>query len=252
MTEVTTRRAGEFATKRFRERRRAWRRRFWWVFPTAGLFAVAMYGGLATILHGPHQGFVWGFGFGAAAAMVLILLNSPPAHIERWRQGAEGERATERALRPLTGKQWVLINDLDTGHGNIDHVLIGPAGVFLLETKNLGGIITVEHGVLCVRWHEDPSDGYENNRLAARVRGAAAMLAERLRAQGDGYWVQPLVVLWGAFDQRSIESDRVAWVRGKDLANVLAQRPITLDEVQISQAAAALRRAFAAPGAVPS
>jgi len=48
---------------------------------------------------------------------------------------AEGEKATAKALRGLVKSGWTLLNDVDWGRGNIDHVLVGPAGVFLLETK---------------------------------------------------------------------------------------------------------------------
>ncbi|MBV8999995.1 MAG: NERD domain-containing protein [Solirubrobacterales bacterium] len=79
----------------------------------------------------------------------------------RWRLGADGERATARPIRPLLRCGWTLINDTPTAWGNIDHVLIGPPGVFLLESKNLNGLVSIERGVLSVRWREDPDDGYE-------------------------------------------------------------------------------------------
>jgi hypothetical protein len=50
-------------------------------------------------------------------AFAAALAQSPPAHIERWRQGAEGERATARILRPLTRSGWVLINDVQRDRG---------------------------------------------------------------------------------------------------------------------------------------
>jgi hypothetical protein len=55
-------------------------------------------------------------GLGAGVAFAA-LAQSPPAHIERWRQGAEGERATARTLRPLTKSGWVLINDVQRDRG---------------------------------------------------------------------------------------------------------------------------------------
>jgi hypothetical protein len=40
----------------------------------------------------------------------------------------------------------------------------------------------------------------------------------------DRVWVQPTVVLWGAFEQRSIQSNGVAWIDGRNLAAVLLAR----------------------------
>jgi hypothetical protein len=47
------------------------------------------------------------------------------------------------------------------------------------------------------------------------------------------------VVLWATFEQRSIESDGVAWVHGPDLRHVLAQ----LNACDMARIAGALRRA---------
>src|SRR4051794_31122357 len=138
--------------------------------------------------------------------MVMIFLDSPPAHIERWHQGAEGEKATAKAMRRLARDGWTLIHDVDTGRGNLDHIVVGPGGVFLLESKNLSGTLRVEYGVLSVRWREDPNDGYDNRQLTPRMRARAAELSAVLRARGLArIWVQPIVVLWGKFEQRSIE-----------------------------------------------
>jgi hypothetical protein len=104
-------------------------------------------------------GLLVGFALGAGAAAAMVLFDSPPAHIERWRSGAEGEKATARKLRPLLDHGWTLLNDIETEHGNIDHVVVGPAGVFMLESKRLSGRVGVDAGKLIVRWHEDPADG---------------------------------------------------------------------------------------------
>ncbi|HUB36190.1 MAG TPA: nuclease-related domain-containing protein, partial [Solirubrobacteraceae bacterium] len=58
-----------------------------------------------------------------------------------WGLGAEGERRTERALRPLVRSGWSIVHDVEARYGNYDHIAVGPAGVFLLETKNLRGIV---------------------------------------------------------------------------------------------------------------
>lgn len=240
-TDVVDRQAGHFADRRFRERRRAWRRRVWWAFPLVVLPVFAATG-LGLLLMPGQPAFLIGLGTGAAAAMVLVLGDSPPWHIERWRQGAEGEKRTAKALRPLTRRGWALVNDVDTGRGNIDHILVGPAGVFLIETKNLGGIVSVERGALAVRWREDPDDGYEARQVAPRARALAAQLAERLKESGlPSVWVQPIVVLWGDFPQGFVQSDGVAWVAGKRLASMLAERPTVFSKEKSDEVMAVLR-----------
>jgi hypothetical protein len=181
----------------------------------------------------------------------MVLIDSPPARIENWRTGADGERDTARQLRPLLSGGWRLFNDIDTGRGNLDHVLVGPGGVFVLESKRLAGQVRVSDGRLIVRWHEDPEDGYENATVAVRARAGAASVREQLAEHGVYTWVHSVVVLWSDFDQRSIESEKVGWVRGSELAAVLSQRPTVytgaaLDRVvdAVASSVDSLRRRF--------
>ena len=232
---MTERQAGQFAQERYRQRKRAWQRRIWWLWPAVVIFYVGLFVTIGLISGGPMP-FFWGLGLGAATTTVMWAIDSPPPHIERWREGAEGEKATAKALRGLVRSGWTLVNDIDWGKGNIDHVLIGPAGVFVLETKKLRGICSVERGMLSVRWRADPEDGYENYSIGARTRAASAALSETLRADGlRRHWVQGVVVLWADFEQRSVASERVAWVRGKDLAQVLAARPQRLTPAEVER-----------------
>jgi Nuclease-related domain len=100
---------------------------------------VAIVAILGAALQPEHFELNLGIGLGIAITMTMVFFDSPPHHIERWRHGAEGEQATARALRRLVGGGWTLVHDVDTGHGNLDHILVGPPGVFLLETKKLHG-----------------------------------------------------------------------------------------------------------------
>jgi nuclease-like protein len=63
--------------------------------------------------------------------------------VERWARGAEGEEEIGHVLEGL-GDGWFTLHDLDTGRGNIDHVVIGPGGLFTIETKSHGGRISVD------------------------------------------------------------------------------------------------------------
>lgn len=237
-------RAGGFALDRFVGRRLAWRRRLWWAFPLVLVLPIAIELPIALLAHAPHSGLWAGVGIGAGLGAVMVLFDSPPAHIENWRTGAEGEKATARRLRPLLKQGWTLFNDIETAHGNIDHVLVGPGGVFMLESKRLSGMVRVEPGKLVVRWHEDPDDGYQNDSIDTRARGAAFDLHSRLRRAGIDLWVQAVVVIWADFAQRSIERDKVAWVRGDQLAAVLAARPRRYTDERIKELTLATRAAL--------
>ena len=253
MQSALDRRPGQYADEQFRLRRRAWLRRVWWVLPLVCLGVAIMPVLLTLLLGAGHLGFTAGVGIGAAAAMALCLLDSPPPHIERWRTGADGEKQTARAVRALVRDGWVLLNDLQRGPGNVDHVLIGPPGVFLLESKHLGGAVSVAGDELVVRWLEAPEDGYRNTAIAGRARGAAAQLSRDIGTVGGRTpWVQSIVVLWARFEQPSVEHNRVIWTHGSRLRELLTARTAArpLDAAAITQVAERIRAA-GATGSTP-
>jgi hypothetical protein len=49
--------------------------------------------------------------------------------------GDTAEQWTAQELRPLSKDGWRLINHFGLTSDDIDHLLIGPGGVFVLETK---------------------------------------------------------------------------------------------------------------------
>lgn len=57
-----------------------------------------------------------------------------------WYKGAIGEMAVGRILENL-GPEWLVLHAVPVGAGSsdIDHVLVGPAGVFTINTKNHSG-----------------------------------------------------------------------------------------------------------------
>jgi hypothetical protein len=67
-----------------------------------------------------------------------------------WEQGAEGEVAVARALESLP-EGWVVLHDLawpGRQRANLDHVVVGPGGVFVVDAKNWTGRIEVRDQVL--------------------------------------------------------------------------------------------------------
>jgi len=71
-----------------------------------------------------------------------LLLRSDEAN--RWLRGAEGERAVGAVCAEMEADGWYAIHDVSLGRGNIDHILIGPGGIFTIETKSHPGRIPVE------------------------------------------------------------------------------------------------------------
>jgi hypothetical protein len=62
---------------------------------------------------------------------------------KKWRKGAVGECMVADALGALSD-EYSVINDVTTPSGNLDHVVVGPTGVFAIETKNWRGTVTAD------------------------------------------------------------------------------------------------------------
>jgi hypothetical protein len=109
-----------------------------------------------------------------------------------WRTSANGERITGLWLGRLP-EGWFVFHDVPVGvrGGNIDHVVIGPGGVFTINTKNLSGAIRVNRRSIVhdgVRTDFLPKATAEAQRAArllsaaigrpVAVRGLLAILAD--------------------------------------------------------------------------
>ena len=66
-------------------------------------------------------------------------------HIERFFIGAKGEEKVAEILRALPDPYHVF-NDFVADGEHVDHVVVGPAGVFAVETKFWRGEVTIEDG----------------------------------------------------------------------------------------------------------
>lgn len=164
-----------------------------------------------------------------AVALIVFVRDDPPPHVINWRRGAEGERKTERAVRPLERRGWTVEHDVQrNGRANLDHVLRGPPGDFLLETKNLTGTITFENGVLVSRQFDDPDEVYRYTTLSSRVRGQAAEVSAHIRSDsGRRKWVTSVVVVWGHFLETHVQHEAVHYIAGDRLRAWLESLPRT-------------------------
>jgi len=130
--------------RKYDELSRSWRRRNRKLFPVLALICGALL--LASFVAAQHwMGGAWWLQLvgGAAFAFWLLARISPPGWIENWQYGAWGEHATAKVLRELQRHGWIVIHDLPAGRGNVDHIAIGPGGVYVLDSKRLGGSVRV-------------------------------------------------------------------------------------------------------------
>ena len=217
-------RAGVYAQDRYRQGRQRWRAK-------TRLLCLAISGPLIVVgivLFFAEGHFLSWFAGGLTSLGVsawVELRDTPPSYIENWRDGAEGERKTEKALRPLERAGWRVFHDVQNGHGNYDHIAVGRAGVFLLETKNLIGVVEMRDGVPHLQRRLDPEDNKPWESIRPRALGAAASLNEDIeRRCGRRTWVQAVVVFWSDFPEGLVEDGKCVFVHGSRLREWLKGR----------------------------
>jgi hypothetical protein len=129
----------------------------------------------------------------AAAALVGWRLRFCPSEQARaWQRGAAGERQTARLLDRLTREGYQVLHDLAMPNSttNIDHLVIGPSGAFVIDSKHWSG--QVHQSADGLVWHNH----YRLDRTLATIRWQALTLGRLL-----GIPVAPLLCVHGALVQ---------------------------------------------------
>jgi Nuclease-related domain len=190
------------------------------------LAAVIAAGGLAdSLTHGAGPRLAGPAAALAAAVVGWRLRFRTSAETTAWRRGARGERRTARALRKLVRQGWTVLHDLAVpgSRANGDHLLIGPSGVFLVDSKAWHGHIT--QAIDGSAWH----NGHPLDQTIATVRWEAEQVAGALGA--------PVLPLLCVHDTRvpwdEIYVDNVPMLTPARLLALLRSLPAHMDQVGV-------------------
>ncbi len=175
--------------------------------------------------------FLRGFAAGASAAGLVGAVASfvvQATGTAGQLMGDLAEQWTASELRQLRRRGWKLMNHFALREfEDMDHVVVGPGGIFVVETK----------------WS---SNGWQLRPPSRAVAEAADQVAENARLLATWHGVKTvgrpavhgLVVLWGPIqeDQRGVVSlDGVTVVHGRDIATwraAIAQDVLSAQEVR--------------------
>jgi hypothetical protein len=120
----------------------AWTRTLPW--RVALILGIGAGGGLLGRQLAPRLGLVVVALAAVAAGWGLRFRPSPDA--VAWRRGAVGERRTARVLAPLERQGWAVLHDLALpgSRANIDHLMVGPGGMFVIDSKQYRGRLQLD------------------------------------------------------------------------------------------------------------
>jgi hypothetical protein len=216
-------RPGRSAQLEYRRRRAlelaAWTRTLVWRAPlitAAGLVGGAL-AGQDSLARADLVGLV-------VAVLVGWRLRFQPSEQARtWQRGAAGERRTARLLDRLHRDGYVVLHDLAVpgSPANVDHLVLGPSGVFVIDSKQWTGSVHQSPDGLV--WHNH----YRLDRSLATVRWEAEALGRLL-----GIPAAPLVCVHGAHVNGGLYAQGVAIVPADRLRDALGHDRV-LSEVDV-------------------
>jgi hypothetical protein len=167
-------------------------RRRWWVVPVAAvvMFTVGSMlprsflnvaetlakSEIDVDLSGVSRAFGGVLAIGAAVGLLR-----PPRAERAWAKGARGEELVGRRLERLSPDGATVLHDVTVPGlvGNIDHLVVTRAGVFIVETKSLDGRLEVRRGTLRVA-------GQDRTSILDQVVRQRKVIATRLADAGLG------------------------------------------------------------------
>lgn len=171
-----------------------------------GVFAAGF--SVAVLLWYPFHGAVL-----LAVAMVYVgwCLKRGLRRVESYFKGARGEEKVSRILQELPDDYHVF-NDFLASGVHVDHVVVGPAGVFAIETKCWSGCVTVEDGGIFV------SGRLPDRSPLLQVQHECVLVRETLQRRG---WMGPvtpvLVFASDTFEAKIAEIENVVVLNSNHL-----------------------------------
>lgn len=175
------------------------------------------------------DGVGWIAGVVAVLGLSELLLDARQ-RINAWKKGAVGEEKTENWLRKLDSR-YAVIHDLAIAgcKANIDHVVIGPTGVFVIDSKRYRGKITEN------REGELWNGRYPLARAIESVRWQTTKLSD----VAGGVEVNAILCIHGSeLPRRNLFKNGVRIVGPRGMLRALEQEPVVFQREETESLAA--------------
>ena len=162
-----------------------------------------------------------------------------------WSIGAQGEEKVAEYLE-LLNDSYCIIHDvvLPGTTGNIDHIVLGPNGIFVIETKNHKGFITCNRD-----WWKQRKIGRGGTPYLGKigspskqVKKSAVLLSEFIQNRfKTNLYINGIVVFANEEAKLKIIDPTVAVLRPQELCNFIQYYRSTLKGIKLEELEAALK-----------
>ncbi len=139
--------------------------------------------------------------------------------------GWQGEKQVAKQLSSSLSDDYYLINDLylHGGGGDIDHIVLAPAGIFVLETKNWSGNVSCNGD----EWHRPGKRNFSSSPSRQVKRNAARIkhiIDQSPNLRGFNVWVEGAVVLTNRQASLRLNNPSVPILQLPQLTNYITTR----------------------------
>ena len=162
---------------------------------------------------------IFGALFAVSAIAVAFWWRRGLLRVESFFKGARGEEAMAGMLARLSD-DWHIYHDFVAGKYHVDHVLVGPAGVFAVETKNWRDQVALESGELIAGGHVP-----DHPPIAQATAEAKAVGAVLVRAGWTGEVFPVVCFASGTFKDGFAQSGKVLVANAEAFLKWLVAQP---------------------------
>ncbi len=157
------------------------------------------------------------------AATIASVAGKARKQLRRVTKGIKGETLVAERLQSLPD-DYFLLNDvvLPGQSGNIDHVVIGPCGVVVIETKNFSGSVESHRNAWFVNGRRSRSISRQVNRGAIAVRDALGRVHPDLKDSVLRF-VDSIAVFTNPTSQVTIDRAQTIVARYSQLLDVILE-----------------------------
>ena len=156
-----------------------------------------------------------------------------------YRLGYDGERYVGEELSRLIGLGFEIFHDVPFDGFNIDHVVVGPRGVFVVETKTRRKKLNdegrkefkVQFDGKNLQW----SWGADSHGIEQAKNNAKTLSGWLNSATGKTVWVTPILTLPGWLVELKTPTDGLFVLNPKQIYQACASQSESLPETQIRQ-----------------